>query len=323
MSVSPLSRRELLRSTGLIAGTALAWRCTPDVLWAQAQAPSKEQAVAALAAARAEMAKTPITRTKLADNLELLQGPGGNVTVLHGADGLVLVDNFIRGAWPALKTTLDAIGGAVKVGIDTHWHFDHADNNASVRQAGGTIVGHVNTKKRLSEPHDILGMHFDPEPAEALPTITFKDSHQLKANGEDVVLQAFPPSHTDTDIIAVFNKVNVVQLGDLFFNGFYPFIDLSTGGSIGGMIDAAQRALGIVDAKTRIVPGHGPMGDRAALQRYYAVLSKVRDNVGKLKAAGKSLADTQAAKPNAEFDAQWGGGFMNPDNFVAIVYNSL
>lgn len=318
-----MSRRELLRSTGLIAGTALAWRYTPDVLWAQAKAPTREEAVAALAAARAGMAQTPITRAKLADNLELLQGPGGNVTVLHGADGLVLVDNFIRGAWPALKTTLDAIGGAVRIGIDTHWHFDHADNNASVRQAGGTIVAHVNTKKRLSEPHDLLGMHFDPEPAEALPTITFKDAHQLKANGEDVVLQAFAPAHTDTDIIALYNKANVVQLGDLFFNGMYPFIDLSTGGSIGGMIDAAQRALGIVDGSTRIVPGHGPMGDRAALQRYHAVLAKVRDNVGKLKAAGKSLADTQAAKPNAEFDAQWGGGFMNPDDFVAIVYNSL
>jgi glyoxylase-like metal-dependent hydrolase (beta-lactamase superfamily II) len=318
-----MSRRELLRSTGLIAGTALAWRYTPDVLWAQAKAPTREEAVAALAAARAGMAQTPITRAKLADNLELLQGPGGNVTVLHGADGLVLVDNFIRGAWPALKTTLDAIGGAVRIGIDTHWHFDHADNNASVRQAGGTIVAHVNTKKRLSEPHDLLGMHFDPEPAEALPTITFKDAHQLKANGEDVVLQAFAPAHTDTDIIALYNKANVVQLGDLFFNGMYPFTDLSTGGSIGGMIDAAQRALGIVDGSTRIVPGHGPMGDRAALQRYHAVLAKVRDNVGKLKAAGKSLADAQAAKPNAEFDAQWGGGFMNPDDFVAIVYNSL
>ena len=320
MSHLPLSRRAFLGSTGLIAGAALYW---PETLWAQAKAPSLEEARAAVVAARAGMAKTPITRSKLADNLELLQGPGGNVTVLHGADGLVLVDNFIRGAWPALETTLKEIGGPVKIGIDTHWHFDHADNNASVRQAGGTIVGHVNTKKRLSEPHDILGMHFDPEPAEALPTITFKDSHQLKANGEDVVLQAFAPAHTDTDIIALYNKANVVQLGDLFFNGMYPFIDLSTGGSIGGMIEAAQRALGIVDGKTRIVPGHGPMGDRAALQRYYSVLNKVRDNVGKLKAAGKSLADTQAAKPNAEFDAQWGGGFMNPENFVAIVYNSL
>jgi cyclase len=323
MLVSRLSRRELLRSTGLIAGTALVWRYTPEAVWAQAKAPSKEEAVAALAARRAEMAKAPITRVRLTDSLELLQGPGGNVVVLHGADGLVLVDNFSRGAFPALKTTLEAIGGKIKYGIDTHWHFDHADNNASVHEAGGTIVAHANTKKRLSEPHDILGMHFDPEPAAALPASTFTDSHQLKANGEEVVLRAVAPAHTDTDITVRYTKANVIHMGDVFFNGVYPFIDLSTGGNIGGMIAASERALGAVDANTKIVPGHGPLGDKAALQRYHDVLAKVRDNVGKLKAAGKSLAETQAAKPGAEFDAQWGGGFMNPENFVALVYNSI
>ena len=195
---STLTRRTLLRSTGLLAGSALASRVVPADLWAQAKPPAtapakapsaadqRKAGVAALDARRAEMAKTPIQRTKLTDTLELLSGPGGNVVVLHGADGLVLVDTFIRGAFPALKTTLDAIGGQVKLAIDTHWHFDHADNNALLHQAGATIVGHENTKKRLSEPHDILGMHMDPEPAAALPTVTFKDSHQLKANGEDV-----------------------------------------------------------------------------------------------------------------------------------------
>jgi glyoxylase-like metal-dependent hydrolase (beta-lactamase superfamily II) len=295
----------------------------PGDLWAQAKTPTKQEGIAALAATRAEMAKVPIARTKLTETLELLSGPGGNVTVLHGADGLIVVDNFIRGAWPALKTTLDAIGGPLTFAVDTHWHFDHADNNGSIHKAGATLVGHANTKKRLSEPHDILGMHFDPEPADALPTVIFKDSHQLRANGEDVVLQAITPAHTDTDIVALFNKANVMQTGDIFFNGLYPFIDVSTGGSINGMIDAAERLLGIVDGNTKIVPGHGPMGDRAALQRYRTVLASIRDRVGKLKASGKSLADTQAAKPTAEFDAQWGNGFMKPDDFVAIVYSSL
>jgi glyoxylase-like metal-dependent hydrolase (beta-lactamase superfamily II) len=319
----PLSRRAFLSSTGLIAGSALVWRYTPEAVWAQAKAPSLDEARAATAASRAGMAKTPISRVKLTDSLELLQGPGGNVVVLHGADGIVLVDNFIQGAWPGLETTLKAIGGSINYGIDTHWHFDHADNNESVRKAGGTIVAHANTKTRLAEAHDILGMHFDPAPADALPTVTFKDSHQLKANGEDVVLQAIAPAHTDTDVLVLYNKANVVHMGDLFFNGAYPFIDVSTGGSIGGMIDASQRALGIVDANTKIVPGHGPLGDRAALQRYLSVLTKSRDAIGKLKASGKSLADTQAAKPTAEFDAQWGAGFMNPENFISVVYNSL
>jgi glyoxylase-like metal-dependent hydrolase (beta-lactamase superfamily II) len=325
MSAAALTRRTLLRSTSLLAGGALLSRWAPGDLWAaQAPAAAKPPAgLAALDARRAEMAKAPIQRTRLADNLELLSGPGGNVVVLHGADGLHLVDNFVKGAWPQLKVALDAIGGAVKVGIDTHWHFDHADNNASVRQAGGTIVAHAKTKQRLSEAHDVIGLHMDPEPAEALPTVIFKDSHVLGANGEDVVLQYLAPAHTDTDILVLFNKANVIHLGDLFFNGFYPFIDASTGGNIDGMVAGAERALGIVDGSTKIVPGHGPLGDRAALQSYQRMLATIRDRVGGLKASRKSLAETQAAKPSAEYDAQWGNGFMKPDDFVALVYATL
>jgi len=328
---STLTRRALLRSSGLLAGTALTSRFVPVDLWAQAPAPAKPLSAAqqkqagidALKARRAEMAKTPIARTRLTDTLELLSGPGGNVVVLHGADGLIVVDNFIRGAWPALKTTLDAIGGKPTFAIDTHWHFDHADNNGEIHKAGATVVAHANTKKRLSEPHDIIGMHFDPEPADALPTVLFKDSHQLKANGEDVVLQYFDPAHTDTDIAILFNKGNVLHMGDTFFNGSYPFIDVATGGNINGMVAAAERALGFIDGNTKVVPGHGPLADRAALAAYRRMLATIRDKVGKLKAAGKSLEDVQAAKPSADFDAQWGGGFTKPEVFVAIVYSSL
>jgi glyoxylase-like metal-dependent hydrolase (beta-lactamase superfamily II) len=328
---STMTRRTLLRSTGLLAGTALASRVVPADLRAQAKAPAKplspaqqkQAGIAYLNQRRAEMARTPIQRTKLTDTLELLSGPGGNVVVLHGADGLVLVDTFVRGAFPALETTLDAIGGQLTLAIDTHWHFDHADNNALVHQAGATIVAHANTKKRLSEPHDILGMHMDPEPAAALPTVTFKDSHQLKANGEDVVLQYFDPAHTDTDVVVLFNHANVLHMGDTFFNGSYPFIDVATGGNINGMIAAAERALGIIDGNTKVVPGHGPLGDRAALATYRRVIATIRDRVGKLKASGKSLEEVQAAKPSAEFDAQWGAGFTNPEVFVGIVYNTV
>jgi glyoxylase-like metal-dependent hydrolase (beta-lactamase superfamily II) len=153
--------------------------------------------------------------------------------------------------------------------------------------------------------------------------VTFKDSHQLKANGEDVVLQYFDPAHTDTDIAVLFNKGNVFHMGDLFFNGSYPFIDVATGGNINGMVAAAERGLGIVDGNTKVVPGHGPLGDRAALATYRQMLGTIRDKVGALKASGKSLADAQAAKPSADFDAQWGGGFMKPDDFVALVYSAL
>jgi glyoxylase-like metal-dependent hydrolase (beta-lactamase superfamily II) len=163
----------------------------------------------------------------------------------------------------------------------------------------------------------------EPEPADALPAVTFTDTHALRANGEAIALQHVPPAHTDTDITVRFAKANVLHLGDLFFNGSYPFIDAVTGGRMDGMIAAAGEALKTVDAQTQIVPGHGPLGDRAALERYRAMLVKVRDRVGALKASGKSLAETLAAKPSAEFDAEWGTGFMKPDAFVGVVYATL
>jgi cyclase len=323
-----LTRRTLLRSTGALAGAALVHRYAADLasdLWG-AQAPTASPAKAgadALEARRIEMAKTPIVRTRLTDRLELLAGPGGNVLVLHGADGLLLVDNFVRPAWPQLKSTLDAIGGSIKTAIDTHWHFDHADNNASLHRAGAVIVAHARTKVRLSEPHDIIGLHMDPEPPEALPAVTFTDARTLDANGDTLTLQYVPPAHTDTDITVRFAKANVLHLGDLFFNGTYPFIDASTGGNINGMVAASEKALATVDAQTRIVPGHGPLGDRAALERYRAMLTAIRDRVVALKSSGKTLADVQAAKPSAAYDAEWGKGFMQPDVFVGIVYSTL
>jgi cyclase len=317
------TRRAVLRSTGAIAGAAILHRYLPDL---QAQAPTPAAAKAgvdALNARRAEMAKIPIARTRLSDRLELLAGPGGNLLVLHGRDGLVLVDTFVRPAWPALKGTLAAIGTPIATVIDTHWHFDHADNNASLHRAGAAIVAHANTKLRLTQSHDIIGLHIDPEPPDALPTVTFADTHALRANGEELALQHVAPAHTDTDITVRFASANVLHLGDLFFNRSYPFIDAATGGRMEGMVAAAGQALKTVDARTTIVPGHGPIGDRAALERYWTMLSTIRDRVGALKASGKSVADAQAAKPTASFDAEWGRGFMKPDDFVALVYGTM
>ena len=319
-----LTRRTLLRSTGALAGAALVHRYAADLWAAQTPAASAAKAGAdALELRRVEMGKTPIVRTRLTDRLELLAGPGGNVLVLHGPEGLLLVDTFVRPAWPALKAVLDAIGGPIAAAVDTHWHFDHADNNASLHRAGATIVAHANTRTRLTQSHDIAGLHIDPEPAEALPTETFADATTMAANGEELTLQHVAPAHTDTDITVRFAKANVLHLGDLFFNGSYPFIDASTGGNINGMVAGAEKALVAVDAQTRIVPGHGPLGDRAALERYRTVLATIRDKVAALKSSGKSLADVQAAKPSAAYDADWGKGFMGPDAFIGLVYSTL
>ncbi len=289
-----------------------------------AQQPAAAPPADPLAAIRAQMAAAPIETVKLGVNLTMLSGPGGNVVVLHGGDGKIVVDTFVLPVWSALRKTIDGMGNApIKLLINTHWHFDHTDNNANFRQAGAGILAHENTAKRLSESHDLLGMHFAPAPETARPTETFKDSHKMQANGEPVELGYIQPAHTDTDIYIHYTKSNVVHLGDCFFNGVYPVIDAGTGGNVNGMIAAADRALKMGDNSTRFVPGHGPLADRAALTSYRDMLVTVRDRVRKLKTSGRKLEEVQASKPSADFDATWGKGFMMPNDFLAMVYNTL
>jgi glyoxylase-like metal-dependent hydrolase (beta-lactamase superfamily II) len=240
---------------------------------------------------------------------------------MFGREGKFVVDSFVQPAWPNLKSTLDGLDGSpLKLLIDTHWHFDHADNNGNFRSAGGGVLAHENTSKRLSEKHDLLGMHFEPSPANALPTDTFADRRSVNANGDQIILAHVPPAHTDTDILVHFSKGNVLHMGDLFFNGMYPFIDASTGGTINGMIAAADRALQMANDRTKIVPGHGPLGDRAGLQKYRTVIATIRDRVRAQKAKGATLEQVQGTTPTAEFDADWGKGRMAPNDFVALVF---
>ena len=320
-----MNRRELLKIATVVGGGGvIAHLLPPSVARAYALVQQTAAPADPLAAMRAQMAAVPIEVTTLTDTLTMLSGPGGNVVVLNGRDGKVVVDTFIQGAFNPLKQRLDALGSApITWAIDTHWHFDHADNNESFRKAGAQVLAHENTRKRLSEPHDLLGMHFNPAPPGAMPTQTFAQTHALKANGEQIDLGYIQPAHTDTDIYIHFTRGNVLHLGDTFFNGAYPFIDASTGGRINGMIAAADRALKMSNGATRIVAGHGPLGDRAALVKYRDVLATVRDRVQKLKSAGRTEKEVVAAKPTADLDATWGKGFMQPDVFVTIVYNTL
>jgi glyoxylase-like metal-dependent hydrolase (beta-lactamase superfamily II) len=246
-----------------------------------------------------------------------------------------MVDTFVLPAWPKLKEALDGIGNApVKCVIDTHWHFDHTDNNAHLHAAGATVLAHENTKKRMSEPHDqpvlyrgpdgaLHDLHFDPSPAEALPQQTFPDSYKLQANGETLALQHFAPAHTDSDIYVHFQKANVIQMGDTFFNGMYPYIDPGTGGKITGMIAAADKILSLADNDTKIVAGHGPLGNKADLTKSRDMLITSRDRVQKLKSAGKSAQEAVAEKPFADLEPVWGKGIINGDQFVQVVYLAL
>lgn len=320
MTTMPITRRQLLRSmVGSATLIPLAQAGLADLI-----AAGGHQTVDPLAERRAKMGAIPIVSTRLADNLTMLSGPGGNVIVLSGPEGKLVVDSFVQPAWPALKQLLDAMGKApVKLLIDTHWHFDHTDNNEPFRKTGAAILAQVNTKKRMAQAHDVLGMRLTPSPPGALPTQTFVDLHKLRLNGERVEAGRIPPAHTDTDAYVHFTRGNALHMGDVFFNGTYPFIDASTGGSINGQIAGATLGLKLSDNTTKIVPGHGPVADKAALTAYRDMLVTVRDRVLKLKAGGRSLAEVTAAKPTADLDAMWGKGFMPANDFVAIVYNTL
>jgi glyoxylase-like metal-dependent hydrolase (beta-lactamase superfamily II) len=323
------TRREVLQAAG---GLACGWALSHVFPKALAGATPRfaRQASAgaadALAAARARFGKVPIESTMLSENLTLLRGPGGNVVVLNGRDGKLLVDTFTQNAWDSFKKTLDGIGKApVKLAIDSHWHWDHTDNNANVRAAGATLIAHENTLKRLKETHDldVIGLHFEPSPENALPQKTFKESYQMNFSGEHVTLGHLAPAHTDSDIYTHFQKANVLHMGDVFFNGIYSYIDKETKGSIGGMIAGTTKMLAMVDNDTKIVPGHGPLGNKSDLKMFRDMLVTARGRVQKLKTSGKTLEEAVAAKPLIDLDPIWGKGVLNGDAFVHVIYTTL
>jgi len=326
---TPITRRDALRAAGVFAGGWAAAHLLPGGLGAASPVfaqEAKPSATAALAAARARFGKAPIESTPLSDNLTLLRGPGGNVVVLNGADGKLIVDTFTQLAWDRFKKTLDDLGkGPLKLAVNSHWHWDHTDNNTNVHDAGATLLAHENTLKRLSETHDldIIGLHFDPEPVSALPQKTFKESYQMNFSGEHVALGRFAPAHTDSDIFIHFQKSNVLHMGDVFFNGIYSYIDRGTNGSIRGMIAGTTKMLAMVDNDTKIVPGHGPLGNKTDLKAFRDMLVTAEARVQKLKSAGKTLEEAVAAKPLADLDEKWGKGTLNSDAFVHVVYTTL
>jgi cyclase len=332
------SRRDILRGSVTLTGSALLAHLFPAALIDASAAGQARQSLSPadlLASMRAKFNGVPIEAQKLAHNVTMFDGPGGAVAVLNGPDGKFVVDTFVAPAWPRLKMALDGLGNApVKYVIDTHWHFDHTDNNAPLHAEGSTILAHENTKKRMSEPHDLpvlyrgpdgalAGLHFDPSPVEALPEKTFAASDKLQANGETLALQHVAPAHTDSDIYVHFQEANVILMGDRFSNGMYPYIDPGTGGKITGMIAAADKILSLAGKDTRIVAGHGPLGNKADLTKSRDMLVTSRDRVQKLKSAGKSALEAVAENPFADLDPVWGKGIINSDQWVQIVYLTL
>jgi len=275
---------------------------------------------------RAAGATTPIKTAKLTDTIFLLQGVGGNMVAQIGPDGKLLIDSSVATASRAIVQTLGKLNGSpLKLLLNTHWHFDHTDGNAALHDAGAFIIAQENTRLRLSTPQKmkLFNLDFPASPTGGLPQLTFVDSEKLYFDNDELDMVHAPNAHTDSDIFVHFVSGNVIHTGDLWFNGFYPLIDDSTGGTVNGMIQGVDQVLTLADDKTKIVPGHGPLGDKRALQKYRDMLSTVANRIEKLKIAGQTLDQVIAAKPTADLDGAWGSGRMTPDLFVTVVYNTL
>ena len=273
-----------------------------------------------------DWSKVEVKVVPVAGGVSMLVGQGGNIGVTTGKDGTFLIDDQFAQLLPKIKAAVKTLGDQpIRFVVNTHFHGDHTGSNAPLGESGVVIVAQDNVRKRLGlERVDRdTKEKIPPKPPSAWPLITFADSVAFHLNGDDVDVIHVATAHTDGDAIIRFQKANVIHMGDTFFNGMYPFIDIDSGGSIDGIIAAADKGLSLSDAATKIIPGHGPLGTKADLQRYRDVLAGVRDRVKTLVAQGKTLEQVSAAKPTAQWDATWGKGFMKPDMFVSFVYRSL
>jgi glyoxylase-like metal-dependent hydrolase (beta-lactamase superfamily II) len=310
------SRREFLASAGLAAG--IAW-VRPQLLFGQNPGAGLVQKI------RGDAATAKITVQSLPGNISVLMGSGGNIAVLPGRDGKLLIDAGIPATRPRISQALFNISpDPIRHLVNTHWHFDHTDGNEWLHSAGATILAHENTRKHLSTTTRVVDWDFvfPPAPAGALPTEVFQTERTLHLNGATVALLYYPPAHTDCDISVYFTEADVLHVGDTWWNGVYPFIDYSTGGSIDGMIRATESNLAKVTEKTTIIPGHGLVGKKSQLTEFRDMLTALRAKIAALKKQGKPLEEVIAAKPTSTYDAKW-GALVPPTLFVRLVYEGV
>src|SRR6516165_10707671 len=268
-----------------------------------------------------------IATHKLRNNISVLEGSGGNIAVLTGPDGKVLIDGGIGASRPQLTKALADLGtDPISHLVNTHWHFDHTSGNEWLHAAGARIIAQENTRKYLSEVQRVedWDYNFLPLPQGGIPSEVFAAELTLKLNGATIRLKRYKPAHTDGDISVTFGEADVLHTGDTYWNGIYPFIDYSTGGSIDGMIAASDANLAASAENTIIIPGHGqPVRNKAELKEFRDMLAAVRDNVAALKKAGRTLAETVAAKPTAAHHAKWGQFVIDPPFFTKLVYEGV
>ena len=309
----------------MAAASTLALRKSLFALQASEPSPDAGQQ-SLLQSMRTAAAIATIQTTKLTDTIFLLHGVGANIVVLVGPDGQLLIDaGMATGTHRLLEALTKLAPHPLKLLINTSWLFDHTDGNAALHAAGAFIIAQENVRLRLSAPQKIPVFNLDlpSSPASALPQQTFADQEKLYFDNDDLSLVHAPYASTDSDIFVHFAHGNVIHTGDLWFNNAYPIIETGSGGTINGMIQGVDQILQLADDKTKIVPSHGPLGNKSALADYRQMLATVANRVEKLKIAGQALDQVLAAKVTADLDNDWSHGEITSAMFLTAVYNTL
>ena len=273
-----------------------------------------------------DFSKVQIETLPVAPGVSMLVGAGGNIGVSTGADGVLLVDDQFAPLHPKIVAAVEALkSGPVRYVLNTHWHFDHTGGNELFGKGGALLVAQdaVRTRLAAGQFFKAFNREIPPAPPAALPAVTFSEDLTFHWNGDEIEALHAPNAHTDGDALVHFRKANALHMGDVFVSGVYPFIDLESGGSLAGILAASDRALAIADAKTRIIPGHGPLSGRDELLKYRDMLMLARERIEAALAAGTSLDALLADSPLKDLDAVWGGGFVKPEPFLRTIYASL
>ena len=282
--------------------------------------------LASISTTTAQENKVEFTNFQLSDTIYMLRGRGGNVGISTGEDGLYIIDDQVKPITTQLLEAIQEISDKpIRFVFNTHYHGDHVGGNESIGGAGAVIIAHDNIRKRMTTEQVSIFMNSTTPPYAkgALPVLTFNDRLSLHLNGESATAYYVANGHTDGDSIIHFPVSNVIHMGDMYFNGLYPYVDLDAGGSIQGVIAAADLTLSLSNETTRIIPGHGPLATVGDLETYRDFLVKATANVQALIDEDMSLEQAIDAKPTEEWDATLGEVWITPPQFVTFIYNSL
>lgn len=278
------------------------------------------------ASAQQDYSRVEIKATKITETTYMLTGAGGNIGLSVGEDAVFVIDDQFAPLTPKITAAIARITPKpVKFVLNTHWHNDHTGGNENLGKAGALIVAHHNVRKRMSTEQviEFINLKSKPEPKDALPVVTFSSDVTFHINGEEVRALHMPSAHTDGDAIVHFAGSDVVHMGDIYFNGMYPFIDADSGGSVDGVIAACDQVLKLTTDGTRVIPGHGALSNPAELKAYRDMLAAVSAKVKALVAQGRKLEEITAAKVSADFDEAWGKGFIKPEKFAEMLARPL